>query len=328
MAGIETLIHGRKPDIVDFKATDPIEMLKKLLNGEISDWPQIQQLSQLFQQNQFDQMGFDLKGLLAAGGENAAQTEKNALAWQKGEIPPEAQEALRRFGAQQNMTSGMGFWNPEAGGANQIRNFFAGPGGLMDYQKAGIDAAAAGGNATQRWQQIAQGTMLPASSYLYSPQWFTQYMAEQEQAREANKQLKFNTAAAPDPAAAGIAGTVTGIIGAIYGHGGGGNNYSDYQGQYANATKGNIPVSQFSGLGGTISDFFGGNLGQTGNTPPYMGMGGGPNSDVTNPGYPVTPAAPVNNSLPPGYNENSAYNNPFSNSIFSPEVFNQSSNIG
>ena len=187
----------------------------------MTDWPEIQQLSQLFQQNQFEQMGFDLPGLLSLGGENAAQTEKNALAWQKGEIPQEAQDALRRFGAQQNLTSGMGFWNPSAGGANQIRNFFSGPGGLLDYQKAGIDAAAAGGNATQRWQQIAQGTMLPQSAYLYSPQYFNDFMAKQAAAKRDALQQKYNIAAQPDPAWADRAELAGNILG-LYAGGNGG----------------------------------------------------------------------------------------------------------
>jgi hypothetical protein len=205
-------------------------MLKRLLNGEITDWPEIQQLSQLFQQNQFSEMGFDLPGLLAAGGENALQTEKNALAWQKGDIPPEAQDALRRFGAQQNLTSGMGFWNPAAGGANQIRNFFAGPGGLLDYQKAGIDAAAAGGNATQRWQQIAKGTMLPENAYLYSPQWYTDFMAKQYAAQRDAKLQKAIENAQPDPAWADRGRLAGSILGAYAGGGfGAGNSMNSAQ---------------------------------------------------------------------------------------------------
>ena len=215
-------IHGTKPKVAPWVETDPAKSLDKLLNGEITDWPEIQQLSQLFQQNQFEQMGFDLPGLLALGGENAAQTEKNALAWQKGEIPQEAQDALRRFGANQNLNSGFGFWSPSAGGANQIRNFFAGPGGLLDYQKAGIDAAAAGGNATQRWQQIAKSTMLPENAYLYSPQYFNDFMAKQAAAKRDALQQKYNVAAEPDPAWAQRGKLAASVLGAYLGGGMGG----------------------------------------------------------------------------------------------------------
>ena len=245
MANLSELIHGTKPKVAPFVATDPTESLQKLLSGEMTDWPEIQQLSQLFQQNQFEQMGFDLPGLLSLGGENAAQTEKNALAWQKGEIPQEAQDALRRFGAQQNLTSGMGFWNPSAGGANQIRNFFSGPGGLLDYQKAGIDAAAAGGNATQRWQQIAQGTMLPQSAYLYSPQYFNDFMAKQAAAKRDALQQKYNIAAQPDPAwadRAKLAGSILGMYaGGGMGGGGAGNSMNT-------ASQEQIPAGGAAGL--------------------------------------------------------------------------------
>ena len=261
MATISKLIHGTKPKVAPFVATDPTKSLDKLLSGEMTDWPEIQQLSQLFQQNQFEQMGFDLPGLLSLGGENAAQTEKNALAWQKGEIPQEAQDALRRFGAQQNLTSGMGFWNPSAGGANQIRNFFSGPGGLLDYQKAGIDAAAAGGNATQRWQQIAQGTMLPQSAYLYSPQYFNDFMAKQAAAKRDALQQKYNIAAQPDPAwadRAALAGNILGLYAG--GKGGAGSSMNT-------ASREQIPAGGAAGLWaqatGQPYDVLGSNTGAT-----------------------------------------------------------------
>lgn len=302
MAGIETLIHGRKPEIAKFKATDPIEMLQKLLSGEITDWPQIQQLSDLFQQQQFQQMGgVDLwKGILGLGGEDTQKTLEQARSMLGGNIPQDVADKVMRSSAFQSL--GAGSLGGPMGSALAARNL-----GLtsLDMIKQGADLATSGGNAAQRWASLAQSTMLPPSSYLYSPQWFTQYMAQQEQAREAQKQRQFNTDAAPDPAAAGIAGTVTGIIGAIYGHGGGGNNYSDYQGQYNRAVAGNIPTSQFSGLGGTVSNFLGGNLHFGGDQPYAFGPNAsGMPSDVSTPGYPVYPQAiPVEqNQIPVDYN--------------------------
>jgi hypothetical protein len=292
MAGIQTLIHGQKPEIVKFKETDPIEMLGKLLRGEISEWPSIVELGNLFQSDVFkklEQSGLDLQSLISLGGQNAQQTGLNALALQEGKLPPEVVKELFRTSAMQNLQSGL--FGSQAGSANQLRQLGI---GTLEGMKQGAELGTVAGNAAQRWAQIALSTTLPASSFLYTPEWFTNYMAEQEAARESAKQLQFNAAAAPDPAAAGIAGTVTGIIGAIYGKGGGGN-YSDYQGQYAKSTQGLVPTasggyapsSQYPGVVGSVSNFLGGNL-HTGGTPYLQG---GYSSDVSNPGTPVFPRA-------------------------------------
>jgi hypothetical protein len=296
-------------------------MLGKLLRGEITQWPSIVELGNLFQTDVFkklEQGGLDLQSLISLGGQNAQQTGLNALALQKGELPPEDVAQLFRTSAMQNLQSGL--FGSSAGTANQLRNYGI---GMVQGQQTGASLSEQSGNAAQRWAQIAMGTVLPDSSQLYTPDWFTNYMAEQEAAREAQKQRQFNAAAAPDPAAAGIAGTVTGIIGAIYGHGGGGN-YSDYAGQYNKATASNVPpTSQFSGVGGTISNALGGNL-HWGGDQPYAFT---PNNespgrtDTFNPNLINGPAqpAPAPNTLPPSYN-------PITSAWYDP--FNPTSNIG
>jgi hypothetical protein len=95
-----------------------------------------------------------------------------------------------------------------------------------DAMQKGAGLASEAGNAAQRWMQMAMGTVLPASSQLYSPEWFSQFMAQQRQAKQANQQMRYNVAAAPDPVVSGIAGTVMNLVGAYLGagRGGGGGN--------------------------------------------------------------------------------------------------------
>ena len=209
MADLSQLIHGTKPKVAPFVETDPNEMLKKLLNGEITDWPEIQQLSKLFQNQQFEQMGFDLPGLLSLGGADAKTLLEQAGTMEKGQIPPDVAQQVMRSAAFQSL--GAGTMGGPMGSALAARNL-----GLssLDVMKQGADLATSGGNAAQRWASIAQGTMLPQSAYLYSPQWYTAFMAQQAAAKRDVKQQKFNIAAQPDPAWADRAKLAGSILGA------------------------------------------------------------------------------------------------------------------
>lgn len=217
------MIHGAKPEVAPFEKTDPIEELMKLLSGEIKDWPQIQKLGDLFQSDVFQKLsnaGLDLKSIISGGGENVQQTLTNALSLQKGELPEAAKKEIFRSSAFQNLGSGL--MGSAMGGANSLRNLGI---GTLDAMQKGAGLASEAGNASQRWMQMAQGTMLPASSQLYSPEWFSQFMAQQRQAKQATQQMRNNVAAAPDPVISGIAGTVMNLVGAYLGagRGGGGN---------------------------------------------------------------------------------------------------------
>lgn len=217
------MIHGKKPEVAPFIPTDPLEELRKLLEGEIKDYPSISKLGELFQEDIFSKLsaaGLDLRSLIGLGGENVEQAQKNALALQKGQLPPEDIAAIQRNSAFQSLGSGL--MGSQMAGANSLRNLGI---GVLQGQEKGAALASEAGNAAQRWQQIAMGTVLPPSSQLYSPDWFTQFMAQQRAAKQATKQFKYNVAAAPDPVVSGIAGTVMNLVGAYLGagRGGGGN---------------------------------------------------------------------------------------------------------
>jgi hypothetical protein len=263
------MIHGAKPEVAPFEATNPIEELMKLLTGEIKDWPQIQKLGDMFQSDVFQKMsqaGLDLKSLISAGGENAAQTLKNALSLQKGIMPDLDLKANLRGSAFQNLSSGL--LGSMAGTANSLRNVGL---GAYEAMKQGVGMASEAGNAVQRWMGISQGTMLPASSQLYSPEWFSQFMAQQRAAKQATKQFQNNVNAAPDPVVSGIAGTVMNLVGAYLGagRGGGGNmlGTTDYTKLGAGGYAGTA-VNQGSNadvMGGVVggTDGPGGNYGGT-----------------------------------------------------------------
>ena len=269
MADLSQLIHGTKPKVAPFVATNPDETLKKLLNGEITDWPEIQQLSQLFQNKQFEEMGFDLPGLLSLGGQDAQTLLEQAGTMEKGQIPADVAQQVMRSSAFQSL--GAGSLGGPMGSALAARNL-----GLtsLDMIKQGADLATSGGNAAQRWASIAQGTMLPQSAYLYSPQWYTDFMAQQAAAKRDALQQKYNIAAQPDPAWADRAKLAGSILGAYAGGPGGaqaGNSMNT-------ASQQQVPAGGASGawaqLTGQPYDIMGSNTGafttEQNNAPPFL----------------------------------------------------------
>jgi hypothetical protein len=218
MANLSDMIHGRKPEVAPFIPTDPIEMLHKLLAGEITEFPQLSELGDIFQQDIFEKLkaaGLDLPGLISLGGENAKLTLENAKVLQEGGLPPEDIAAIFRTSAGQNLKSGTLFGN--MGLANSLRNVGI---GTLQGQLQGASLASEGGNAVQRWQQIGMGTMLPIGNQLYSPEWFTNFMAQQAAAKQATKQFKYNVEAAPDPAMSHRAAMLASLLGSFAGPGG------------------------------------------------------------------------------------------------------------
>lgn len=224
MANLSDMIHGRKPEVAPFMETDLIEALDKLLKGEMTEWPQIQQLGTLFQNDVFDKLsaaGLDLRSLIGLGGEDAKGVLEAAKPMIKGELPPDVMAQVFRQSAFQNL--GTGLMGSPMGSANQARQL-----GLtsLDMMKQGADLAASGGNVAQRWAQIASGTMMPTSQYMYSPSFFADFLAKQAAAKRDVKQLRYNTAAAPDPAMAHRAAMLASILGSFAGDPGMGNSIS------------------------------------------------------------------------------------------------------
>src|SRR4029077_14129898 len=191
-------IHGMKPEVADFIPTDPIEQLKKMLAGETGAFPQITGLSDLYQKYMMSALGQGLPGFSArfkTGGADTQSLLNRAGQFLTGELPPDVMSQVFRQSAFQNLGSVL-LVSP-GGAASQARQL-----GLssLDLMKQGAGMLESGTNAAQRWAQIASGTILNPSQQLYSPDWFSNFMATQIQLKQATKQLKYNTAAAPDPA--------------------------------------------------------------------------------------------------------------------------------
>jgi hypothetical protein len=218
MATLGELIHGRKPEFAKLKILDPMEVMKQLLSGEIQNWPFIQDLGQHFQDymvGQLENLIPNFSDILKEGGVETAALQKEAAPLIAGEIPEDVKSQVARSAAFQSLMAGTA-GGPMAG-ALTARDF-----GLssLDLMQKGANLEAMAGNAAQRWAGLASGTVMNPSSQLYSPEWFATFRQQQETARTANKQLRYNLAAMPDPAWADRAKMFANIVGMVAGGGG------------------------------------------------------------------------------------------------------------
>lgn len=279
------LVFGQKPEVAKYTPTDfSQEQIDNLL-ANIQAFPDITKLGDLYQQymlDQFDQAGVPLKELLGQGVGLTKQEMGQAQQELAGQIPQDVQDALQRSSAFQNLLAGGG---GAMASANTARNY-----GLTSLDMINRGAALAGeaGNAVQRWEGIASGTMMNTAGQMVTPQQRAALDMQNRLYQQATKQLGFNIAAMPDPAAAGISGTIMNLLGAYLGHGmggGGGSITPSYQSMgYGGAGQGMSfgGTNQYAATTGGFN-FGGSNFG--GSNIPYMG--GGP-SDVTTPGYYMT----------------------------------------
>src|SRR5262249_41043322 len=124
MASISDLIHGTKPEVAPFLPTDPLAELNKLLSGEITSWPQIEQLSNLFQNymlGAYEQAVPGFQEMLKQGAvdTNALLSEAQPLI--EGQIPPDVMNEVYRSSAYQNLMASGATGGP-SDAANTARN--------------------------------------------------------------------------------------------------------------------------------------------------------------------------------------------------------------
>lgn len=197
-------------------------MLNKLLSGEIKDWPQIQALGNLYQDYMvggIEKLFPNFSDILSQGGIDTQNLLESAEPLTRGEIPDDVKSAVLRSGAFQNLMGGGG---DAFLGSLQARDLGQ---TSLDLMKQGASLLGEAGNAAQRWSGLASGTMMNPGSQLYSPEWFSNFMAGQNAAKQATQQMKFNVDAAPDPAWADRAKLFANIVGmAAGGMGGGAGN--------------------------------------------------------------------------------------------------------
>lgn len=229
MANISELIHGRKPDVAPFEPTDPLEELGKLIRGEISSWDDITRLGDLYQSYMMDAYETSIPGfadILKQGGADTLSLLQSAAPLIKGELPEDVKQQVLRSSAFQSLGS-TGTSSPQFLQSLQGRDLGR---TSLDLMTQGANLLGAGGNAAQRWQSIASSTILPPSESMYSPAWFSTFMAQQRAAKQATKQFKYNVEAAPDPAwkdRAELLAQYGGMaLGGGMGGGGGGQGYT------------------------------------------------------------------------------------------------------
>jgi len=247
MATFGELIHGRKAKFAPLHLVDPIEMLKQMLSGEIQDWPQIQALGNLFQDymvSGIENLVPQFSDILKEGGATTQSMLEEAAPMIRGEIPDDVKAQVARNSAFQALMSGS--MGGPMGTAITARDL-----GLssLDIMQKGAGLASMAGNAAQRWAGLASGTMLNPQTQLYSPDWYTTFRQQQETAKTASKQLRYNMEAQPDPAWKDRAQMFANIVGMVAGGGamggGGGLGGAIGSGYAANA----------AALGGGTGDF-------------------------------------------------------------------------
>jgi hypothetical protein len=300
MATFGELIHGRKAEFAPLHILDPTDLLRQMLGGEIQDWPQIQQIGDLFQNymvSGIENLVPNFSDLLKEGGTAAQTLLDQALPLERGEIPEDVRQQVYRSGAFQSL--GAGTAGSPMSSALTARDL-----GLtsLDLMKQGAGLAEAGGNAAQRWAGLASGTMLNPQSQMYSPEWFAQFRQQQETAKTASKQLRYNLAAQPDPAWADRAKMFANILGMVGGGGMGGGG----------------------GLGGAIGSGYAANAaalgGAGGMGGPGMGLGGG---------YPASYSPySMQSNLNPGLGQNPGFLSNFMNSYNSTSPTNTGQGFG
>ena len=197
MASILDSIFGSVPQVAPFIPTDPMAELTTMLGGEISSWPQIENLSNLYQSYMLSALNEAVPGFSNILSTGAADTESlltQAAPLIQGQIPQDVADQVMRSTAYQSLMSG-------TAGSGMAHGLTARDLGLtsLDLMNQGANLLNEGGNAAQRWSAIAGGTVMPPSANLYSPEWFSNFMANQHAAQQATNQLANNLAASPNP---------------------------------------------------------------------------------------------------------------------------------
>jgi len=299
MAGFLDQVFGSVPTAAPFIPTDPMMELSTLLSGEIKDWSQITNISDLYQKYMLSALDEAIPGftdILKQGGTDTSALLKSALPLEEGKIPPDVAAAVARSAAFQSL--GAGTVGGPMGAALAARDF-----GLtsLDLMNQGANLLGQGTNAAQRWSQIAGGTILPPSQSMYSPEFFLNFMQQQNQMRQAQDQLQRNLAAAPDPALQALNQWVEQVGGTVVGSylgggmgGGGGKNYmtSWNPNQYGTGAQASVAGGQNLPGGMNVGGFN-----------PFAATTGGVNFGATNFGGTNIPYLGGNVSTPsgPGY---------------------------
>jgi hypothetical protein len=214
------LVFGQKPKVAKPRYVDLSAEQKKALQSDITSFPDQAKLGGLYTSYLQGEIEKQLPGysqILKGGAQTTQEMLTAAQPLLEGQIPQDIQDQIRRTDAFQSLMSG------EAG-SPMARSLVARDFGLTSLQleQQGAQLAGEAGNAAQQWSKIAGQTIYNPSSMFVTPAQQAAVTSANNLLRQNYQQMKYNIAAAPDPAAKGISDTVISLVEAYLSKGGGG----------------------------------------------------------------------------------------------------------
>lgn len=210
-------IFGSKPKIAPWRRMNYGSEQQKGIQGNVSAFPEIKQLGDLYQSYATEQMNQLLPGFsdtLKQGQSTTQQMLADAAPLLQGEIPQDVKDQIQRSDAYQALSGGYA-------GSGMAHSLTARDLGLtsLDLMGRGASLAGQGSNAAQRWASLAKGETLDPASMFVTPQQTAAFDMQNELLRQQSLQNKYNVAAMPNPQSVGAYNSLMGMFGSMAGSG-------------------------------------------------------------------------------------------------------------
>jgi hypothetical protein len=266
MADILESIFGSKPEVAPYMPTDLTAEQIAAIMANISAFPDISQLGDLYQTYMTQAFNEAIPGfsdILASGGRVTKEMLAQAEPLLQGQIPEDVKAQVLRSAAYKSLESGTA-GSPMAG-ALTARDLGR---TSLDMIMQGEQLAGAAGNAAQRWAGLASGLIMNPQGMMITPQQLAQFTMQNRLLEQATKQFGYNVAAAPNPVFKGLSDLVASETAAYLGGMGGGRMGGGGMGGGAGGTV-SPPYQNFGYAPYDTSGGWGSNINQG------MGYGGG-----------------------------------------------------
>lgn len=262
-----TDVFGSRPEIARWKKLHPDQEQQLSLLGNIGNFDDIAKLGELYKNYLVDQQESLLPGYsdtLAKGEAGASRMLDVGNELLTGGIPQDVKDQVLRSSAYRSLSGGFA-------GGGMSGNLTARDLGLtsLDLMRQGADMIGRGGNSAQQWASMARGDIMNPASQFVSPQDTMNFDLQNSVLKQQSRQMQYNRAAAPSPAAAGISNTIMGLLGMYLGGGMGGVGGLQ-QGGKSTAVSSNMSM----GGGGDYSSSFNYDPYAFNDVSLYGGMGG------------------------------------------------------
>lgn len=216
-------IFGSKPRIAKYKPVNLTAEQGKAIAGNVSNFPDIAHLGDLYSDQELSQLEKILPGYgarLSAGQATTDALFSQAQPLLHGEIPQDVQDAVQRSSAYQSLSGGYA-------GSPMSKALTARDLGLtsLNLMNQGASLAGQGVNSMQAWDSLARRDMLDPGSMFVTPAQEGANTQTQNLLSQQQRQNQFNVDAAPDPVAKGIFDSTMSVIGMVLSAYGGGGGY-------------------------------------------------------------------------------------------------------